>query len=149
MSNQIQTRNMNSGIYRSNRVDVVQAENTSFGISIGPIRPDYKTEKVNRNYPSEYNHVAKIRDSLNKPGEGTKKMMYGGRLLFYPKMVVFMTIVSIFFSLIYMILSCYNLHIGRTNGSLFCDLMWPVSKDAISMTAQYFYIPLYGQIEKA
>ncbi|CAF1392333.1 unnamed protein product [Adineta ricciae] len=45
-----------------------------------------------------------------------------------------------------MILSSYNFHIGRTNGSLFCDLMWPVGKNMRTMTAQCFYIPVHGQI---
>ena len=163
-SNKIQTRNMNFGINRPNSVGVMAARETRINVSVGTPKATGKTVNVNKNYPSQYNHAAKQWNYFNKSGLQNKRLMHGGSFLLYNKTVVFLAIISIIFaglslrwkyfvtipvviSPIYMVLSAFNLHVRRINGSLFNYQMLAVPKNTLSSTNEFYDIPIHGNIQ--
>ncbi|CAF1117620.1 unnamed protein product [Adineta ricciae] len=163
-SNQIRTRDMNFGINRNNSVGIVAAKNTDIEIAVGNPRNTTTRVDVNKNYSSRYNHAVKQCNYFRQNGQATKRNMRGGDFFLRTKLAIFLILVSIVFaglsvrwkyfvpiplviSIVYMVLSILNLHIGRTNGNLFTLEMIPVTEGSLTLTNEFYKIPVHGRIQ--
>ncbi|CAF1478505.1 unnamed protein product [Adineta steineri] len=163
-SNQIRTRDMNVGVNKWNRAAVVAARNTDIEVAVGNPRNTTVRVHVNKNYPSRYNHAVNQCNRFRKNGQVSKRNMRGGDLFLRTKLAIFLILVAIIFaglsvhwkyfipipltiSIVYMILSILNLHIGRTNGTLFTPEMISVSKGALTLINEFYKIPVHGHIQ--
>ncbi|CAF1093498.1 unnamed protein product [Didymodactylos carnosus] len=154
----IQTQDLEAGV-------VATARNTRIEVGIGEPRRTGITAWVRKTYLAKYNFCAKNRNHF-LCDEGKKKMMRGGHLLLYRPVILVLAIasivscilsrntkgyvaVTIIISLIYLLLSIYNLYIGGKNGSLLdsIHMLRVRSRDLPGSINEFFKIPIHGRIQ--
>jgi hypothetical protein len=152
----ISSANDNTVAVRSNQVNV--------DLELGQARDVGRTTYIRSTYAARYNFAVTQYNSYETDSTKDKRYMRGGRFFLYNIIIIVLIIgsiicsvnasgnmpiiaVPIVISAIYLLITCYNWHIHRTNGSLIHDHMVRVQDRYMSSINEHLKISVHARIE--
>ena len=151
--------------YRNNDIAVVRNNRVDVNLEVGPIRATGHSTYVSSTYAARYNFAVRQYNTLDDEYLDQKWSMRGGRFFLF-NIVAFLffcgsigcyinsertkSIIAapIVISVIYLLITCYNWHIYRKNGSLVHDRMIRVDDDDLpNSTNKHLTIPLNANVQ--
>jgi hypothetical protein len=139
-------------------------KNTNVQVNIGPARDTGVTVTIRNTYPDRYNFAVRQYNSIPDAGIPRKKQMRGGHFFMYRCIVILAILIAVSaagvsvqikpfvalnigLSLIYIILSIYNIIIFKRNGNLFSDRM--IHDNSFTRCNNYYTIPIHTSISES
>jgi hypothetical protein len=149
----------------TNEAVVMSSNQTDVRLEFGEIRDVGHTAYIRSTYAARYNFAAKLYNQYDTDGTNKKRYMRGGRFFLYNFILIVLIIASIIsiinisndkatgavpiiVSIIYLLITCYNWHIHRTNGSLIHDHMIRIQDRYLTNSInEHFRIPVHARIQ--
>ena len=134
-------------------------------LQLGQARDVGHSAYIRSTYAARYNFAVKQYNNYEEDSTNNKRYMRGGRFFLYNGIIIIVLIASvvcsvnstenkalgavpIIFSVIYLLITFYNWHIHRTNGSLIHDHMIRIKdKHLTGSINEHFKIPVHARIQ--